>query len=297
MNLVSVILSCHNTSQQYLHELIEGLFNQTYTNWELILCDHGSNVSTTKWIPNDKRIKHLGEYNKDDQWQYMVDNSQGDIMIHHHDDDISLPHRLETQVKYLKENPQLDACSGGIITFGATNGIKVCWTMANEELQRQLIFRQHIMVPTLATRRNVKIDISQTNEICKIARDFEWFSRRWDIKQDIINSVIVKYRKHNNSDTFLNTNQIATDHAKIVCRNLKSRFNIDAPFELGQLLNPHIKEVEMTKRMYNYSIELLNSNKENIVSFCGEKLYNQKIEQIKLKKIVLRDQQWIWCMY
>lgn len=289
MNLATIILSCHNSKREYIEELLQGLFDQTYKNWELIVCDHSSNVSTKDWFPRDKRIKHLGEYNKDDQWQYMIDNSQGDIIIHHHDDDVSLPHRIEMQVKYLNENPQVDACSGGIITFGATNGIKVCWTMKNEELQRQLVFRQHIMIPTLVTRRNIKIDISQTDEIAKIAKDFEWTSRRWDIKQDIINSILLKYRKHTNSDSSLNTDQVNIDHAYIVCRNLNARFDIEAPFELGQLLNPHIKEVLMTKLKYDYGINLLNINKNKIVDFCGEKLYNQKLSQIKLKKIIFKD--------
>lgn len=286
--LVSVILSCHNSKREFVSELLDGLFNQTYQNWELIMCDHDSNVSTKNWIPSDKRIKHLGEYNKDDQWQYMIDNSQGEIIIHHHDDDISLPNRIKSQVDYLNQNPELDACSGGIITFGATNGIKVCWTMKNEELQRQLVFRQHIMIPTLATRRHVKIDLDQTDKVAKIAKDFEWTSRRWDIKQDIIPEILLKYRKHTNSDSSLNTDQVATDHANIVCRNLKARFDIEAPFELGQLLNPHIKEVIMTKLMYDYAMDILTSNKSKVIAFCGGQLYNKKIQQIKSKKITFR---------
>jgi len=287
--LVSVILSCHNSKKEFISELLDGLFNQTYQNWELIICDHDSNVSTKDWFPNDKRIKHLGEYNKDDQWQYLIDNSQGEIIIHHHDDDVSLPHRIETQVKYLTQNPELDACSGGIITFGASNGIKVCWTMKNEELQRQLVFRQHIMIPTLATRRRVKIDLDQTDKVAKVAKDFEWTSRRWDIKQDIIPEILLKYRKHTSSDSSLNTDQIATDHANIVCRNLKARFGIVAPFELGELLNPHIKEFSMTKDIYRKCLEIFNSNKDLIVSFCGEKLYNQKLHQMMAKNIIYKD--------
>jgi len=286
--LASIILSCHNSKKEYIEQLLQGLYEQTYNNWELIVCDHGSDISTKDWFPNDKRIKYLGEYNHDDQWQYMINNAQGDIIIHHHDDDISLPNRVELQVKYLQNNPQLDACSGGIITFGATNGIKVCWTMKNEELQRQLIFRQHIMAPTLATRRNVKIDLDTTGKVAKVAKDFEWLSRRCDIKQDIINHILVKYRKHNSSDTSLNGNQIAIDHANIVCRNLKTRFNIEAPFELGELLNPHINEVAMAKERYEYSMSLLNMNKDKIITFCGEKLYNQKISQINAKKIIFK---------
>lgn len=288
MDLVSIILSCHNSNRVFINELLAGLFSQTYKNWELLVLDHDTDISTKDWFPNDKRIKHFGHYSKDDQWQYLIDNSQSEIIIHHHDDDISLPHRIETQVKYLKDNPELDACSGGIITFGATNGIKVCWTMKNEELQRNLVFRQHIMIPTLATRRHVKIDLDQTDKVAKVAKDFEWTSRRWDIKQDIIPEILLKYRKHTNSDSTLNSNQVATDHANIVCRNLKVRFNIDAPFELGQLLNPHLKELEINRDIYNSCLNIFISNREKISEFCGYDLFNKKLKQIELKKITFK---------
>lgn len=286
MDLVSIILSCHNSKREFIDELLQGLFSQTYTNWELIVCDHDSNISTKDWFLNDKRIKHLGEYNQNDQWQYMIDNSQGEIIIHHHDDDISLPHRIETQIKYLKDNPELDACSGGIITFGAINGVKVCYPMNSEELQRQLIFRQHIMAPTVAMKRTVKLDLDQTDKVAKIAKDYEYFSRRTDIKQDIINSIIVKYRKHLKSDGTLNKNQLRTDHANIVCRNLKAKFNIDAPFELGQLLDPYCHEVETNREIYNSCLKIFVSNKEKIADYCGLELFNEKMREVESKRII-----------
>jgi len=285
MKLVSIVLSCHNSNRDYIHQLMQGILLQTYTNWELIICDHESNVSTKNWFPNDKRIKHLGEYNKNDQWQYLINNSQGDIIIHHHDDDISLPHRLETQVKYLQEHKELNACSGGIITCGAIEGTIVCWSMKNEELQRQLMFRQHIMIPTLATLRDVKIDLIDDDNFVKIAKDFEWTSRRNDITHDIIDSILLKYRKHSMSDSALHINQIETDHANIVCRNLKLRLNIDSPIELGHLLNPHKKEILISKIKYNICMDIFLSNKDKIISYCSEDLYNLKLNQIKRKII------------
>lgn len=285
MDLVSIILSCHNSKREYIDELLAGLFAQTYTNWELIACDHDSNVSTKKWFPNDKRIKHLGEYNENDQWQYLVDNSQGNIIIHHHDDDISLPNRIETQVKYLTENPDLDACSGGIITFGTTRERQICYPMKYQELKRELVFSQPIMAPTLATRRRIKIDIAKTDKVAKVAKDFEYFSRRTDLKHDIITQILVKYRKHLKNDSTLNSNQLRTDHANIVCRNLKKIFNIDAPFELGQLLDPYCHEIEMSQDIYNLCLNIFISNKEKIVNYCGIDLYDRKMKEIKSKII------------
>jgi len=286
MDLVSIILSCHNSNKVFIDELLAGLFAQTYINWELIVCDHDSNVSTKNWFPNDKRIKHLGEYNKDDQWQYLINNSQGGIIIHHHDDDISLPHRIETQVKYLKDNSELDACSCGVYIFGETREREISMIMKHKELERQLVFKQNIIMPTLITKRYIKLDLDITDKIAKTAKDFEWLSRRTDIKQDIIPTVLLKYRKHRNADSVLNRGQLRTDHANIVCRNLKGRFNIDAPFELGQLLDPYCPEIKMSQYIYNSCLNIFVSNKEKIIDFCGLELYNEKMREIKSKKII-----------
>ena len=191
MDLVSIILCCHNSKREFIDELLSGLFSQTYKNWELIICDHNSNVSTKNWIPKDKRIKHLGEYHNNDQWQYLINNSQGDIIIHHHDDDISLPQRIETQVKYLKDNPELDACSSGVYVFGDTREREISMIMKHKELVRQLLFKQNIMIPTLITKRHIKLDFDITDKVAKIAKDYEFFSRRTDIKQDIIPTILL----------------------------------------------------------------------------------------------------------
>jgi glycosyltransferase involved in cell wall biosynthesis len=286
MDLVSIILSCHNSKREFIDELLSGLFSQTYKNWELIICDHNSNVSTKNWFSNDKRIKHLGDYSQNDQWQYLINNSQGEIIIHHHDDDISFSNRIEIQANYLKNNPKLDACSSGIFVFGATREREICYPMKWQQLKRELIFSQPIMTPTLATRRNIKIDFDNSNKIAKNAKDYEFFSRRLDIKHDILPSILVKYRKHKAADSVVNKNQLRTDHSNIVCRNLKSLFNIDSPFELGQLLDPYCHEIEMNQGIYNSCLNIFISNKEKIVNYCGLELYNKKMREIKSKNII-----------
>ena len=44
MNLVSIIINCHN-GEKFLEKSIESVFNQTYKNWEIIFLD---NLSSDK---------------------------------------------------------------------------------------------------------------------------------------------------------------------------------------------------------------------------------------------------------
>ena len=60
MNLVSVIMNCHN-GEKFLNESVKSVINQTYQNWELIFFDNLSNDNSKKILQSfrDKRIKYF----------------------------------------------------------------------------------------------------------------------------------------------------------------------------------------------------------------------------------------------
>ena len=76
------------------------------------------------------------------------------------------------------------------------------------------------------------------------------------------------------------------DKINLSREELKSLFNIDSPFELGQLLDPYCHEIEMNQDIYNSCLNIFISNKEKIVNYCGLELYNKKMREIKSKKII-----------
>ena len=55
--LVSILMNCFN-GEKYLHEAIESLKNQTYTNWELIFWDNQSSDNSAEIFKKykDKRM-------------------------------------------------------------------------------------------------------------------------------------------------------------------------------------------------------------------------------------------------
>ena len=57
--LVSIIVNCYN-GEEYLHEALTSISNQTYNNWEVIFWDNGSN-DKTKIIATtfSKKIKYF----------------------------------------------------------------------------------------------------------------------------------------------------------------------------------------------------------------------------------------------
>lgn len=64
--LISIIVPCYN-AEEYLHETIESIEKQTYSNWELLLVDDGSKDRTPQicdeYAAGDKRIKVIRKKN------------------------------------------------------------------------------------------------------------------------------------------------------------------------------------------------------------------------------------------
>ena len=59
-NLVSIIMPCFN-SEIFLREAIDSVLNQTFSNWELIICDDGSEdksvLVASQCVALDSRIR------------------------------------------------------------------------------------------------------------------------------------------------------------------------------------------------------------------------------------------------
>ncbi|WP_078428896.1 glycosyltransferase [Alkalihalobacterium alkalinitrilicum] len=120
---VSIIMGVYN-AEQTLSESLDSLLNQTYTNWELIMCDDGS---------SDESYEIAKQYEKRYLYIKLVKNEQnlglatslnrclkyctGDYIARQDADDRSLPTRIEKEVEILYQYPQYDIVSTGMRFF------------------------------------------------------------------------------------------------------------------------------------------------------------------------------------
>lgn len=101
MPLISVIMPVYN-AQDYLAEAIDSVFSQSYSNWELILVDDGSKDQSgdicDKYAVKDPRIHvvHQNNQGASAARNTGLDLAQGEWVSFLDDDDIMLPHCLET---------------------------------------------------------------------------------------------------------------------------------------------------------------------------------------------------------
>ena len=116
MPQVSVILTTYNRPARLLKEAIESIIGQTFTDWELIIVDDGSDDETAANIANeykqkDSRVRFIRRENGglSAARNTGLENANGEFIFLQDDDDISLPLRLETGVDFLLKHAE---CGG-----------------------------------------------------------------------------------------------------------------------------------------------------------------------------------------
>ena len=114
--LVSVIMSVYNEKEKWLMEAIESILKQSYKNIEFIIIldnpdnDKLNNIikfynkkdSRVRYFKNEKNIGLVKSLNK------ALTYVKGDFIARMDADDISMPDRIEKQMNYLNNHPDID---------------------------------------------------------------------------------------------------------------------------------------------------------------------------------------------
>ena len=121
---ISVIMGIYNCAST-LPEAIDSIINQTFTDWELILCDDGS-ADNTYAVADEYRQKYpekivLIKNDRNMGLNYTlnrcIEHVSGRYIARMDGDDISLPTRFETEYKVLEDEPDIAVVSTAMIHF------------------------------------------------------------------------------------------------------------------------------------------------------------------------------------
>lgn len=110
MPKVSVIMGTYNGAKT-VDAAIQSICDQTFTDWEFIICDDCSTDDTLehlrRWKKKDDRIKII-KNRKNSHLAYSLNHclsiAKGQYIARMDDDDISYPERLNILVEFLDEN-------------------------------------------------------------------------------------------------------------------------------------------------------------------------------------------------
>ena len=111
--MVSVIMSAYNPNRRHFVKAVESIINQTFTDWELIMCDDGSSEKYTdfyeKVAAKDPRIILVHNCINSGlavSLNKCVRKACGKYIARMDDDDFSDSGRLQKQYEFLEENPE-----------------------------------------------------------------------------------------------------------------------------------------------------------------------------------------------
>ena len=185
---ISVIMGVYNCAD-YISEAIESIINQTYTNWELIICDDCSNDNTYQiaksYADKYKNKIILIRNDKNSYLSYSLNHclkyATGYYVARMDGDDISVPERFEKEVKFLVDNPDVDMVGSEMQHFnedGLADIVRVPYKPDKYILKK----RQPFMHATIMTYKRVYDALGgyKVSELTRRSQDLELWFRFYD---------------------------------------------------------------------------------------------------------------------
>jgi len=121
---VTVLMTTLN-AERTLPTALASIRAQTYTDWELLLVDNGSEdrsvqigAETAAADPRIRVIPDEGPRGRPVKLNQLVDLAESPLFALMDADDVAYPHRLERQVAYLDVHPQVDLVGAAMLVFG-----------------------------------------------------------------------------------------------------------------------------------------------------------------------------------
>jgi len=108
---ISVIMSVYNGGK-YLFNAVQSIQRQTYNNFEFIIIDDASTDNTTAILdsiddPRVRIFRNQSNIGLTRSLNKALKHCRGEFIARMDADDFSVPHRFETQVTYLENNPSI----------------------------------------------------------------------------------------------------------------------------------------------------------------------------------------------
>ena len=164
---------------------IKSILNQTYKNFEFIICDDGSSDKTydllKEFSKKDKRIILL-KNDKNRGLAYSLNNclriARGEYIARMDADDISMKNRLEKQLRFLEKNFEY-ALVGSNLLYINDKGIWGERILPEYPNKKSFLFTSPFAHPTILIRKDV-LNLLNGYKVEKITRrleDYDLFMR------------------------------------------------------------------------------------------------------------------------
>jgi glycosyltransferase involved in cell wall biosynthesis len=164
--IVSVIVPCHNYGQ-FIHEALQSVSAQTFSQWECIVVDNDSTDNTSEIVAqiqkNDKRFKYMFQKNKgvSSARNTGIKQSSGKYILPLDADDKIGKTYLEKAIGILEENKKIKIVYCKAEYFG---DITAAWNLPEYDIHNMLI-ESHIFCSGLYKRTDYELTGGYSEEM------------------------------------------------------------------------------------------------------------------------------------
>jgi glycosyltransferase involved in cell wall biosynthesis len=159
---ITVLMSVFN-GQKYLKEAIDSILSQTFRDFEFLIVNDGSNDLSEEIIKsyNDPRIKYVSnDVNRGLPFSLNrgIELAKGEFIARMDCDDESLPERLEKQLAFMEDNPEVVACGTWIKSIGDSTGYVNKFLSDPDEIKANLLFNTSLAHPSVIMRKSTLLE-------------------------------------------------------------------------------------------------------------------------------------------
>lgn len=206
--LVSVLMAVYN-SERYVAQAVESILSQTLSNFELIIIDDGSTDRSRSilqtYAAQDQRIRLISRKNRGipQTRNELLAQATAELIAVMDSDDIALPERLQRQVEFMQQHPEVVCLGSAFELIDAQGRLLTCLPvpLTDDEIQQQaLAGHASIFQPCAMMRRAAVEQVGGYDETMPQAEDLDLWLRLGEIgKLANLSQPLVQYRLHANS--------------------------------------------------------------------------------------------------
>jgi|GEM_PF-910732 len=223
---ISIVIPCYNAGR-YLQACLDSIYNQTYSDFEIILIDDGSTDNTNAILArnDDPRIVYITN-KKNRGISYSLNRgikvARGKYIARMDGDDCMSPQRLEEQLIFLENNPDYGLV-GSWHTVIDCNGFPINRIESfceHEELKLALLFQNPFAHSATMMRSSILKEMLYSSRY-RHCEDYElWcrMSRRAKVKN--LSSYLLQYRIHHSGTSNLNQKEQRKNVIMLLAREL-----------------------------------------------------------------------------
>lgn len=262
--LVSVLMPVYN-GEKYIKEAMDSILNQTYADFEFLIINDGSTDTTEQIIKsyedsrirykkNETNLKLIATLNKG------IELCIGKYIVRMDADDISALDRIEKQVAFIEENPDVGLCGTWFTSFDQNSQGLSQYKEQHDEILFKMLYQCHFCHPSLIIRKKVfeELEIPFDKNFIH-AEDYELYFRlstKWKFHN--LQESLIKYRIHNSSVSRQNQ-LIQLEHSLQIRNMFFSLFGIDCSQEdlkaFEALNHQDYKAVSVTSENLQFLLE------------------------------------------